>query len=152
MIEDENSQNILVLIVDDDAAHRMIARKALEQAGFAVEEAAGGEEGLRAVERVRPKLVLLDIMMPEFNGYDVCAALRRNPRFVNLPVLMFTALDDVYSIDCAFEAGATSLITKPFSWTLLAHHVNYAMRVSQLEEELRETKEMLESALKVHEK
>jgi PleD family two-component response regulator len=64
----------------------------------------------------------------------------------------FTALDDVYSIDCAFEAGATSLITKPFSWTLLAHHVNYAMRVSQLEEELRETKEMLESALKVHEK
>jgi PleD family two-component response regulator len=152
MIEDEQSQDTLVLIVDDDAAHRMIARKALEQAGFAVEEAAGGEEGLRAVERVRPDLVLLDIMMPEFNGYDVCVALRGNPLFANLPVLMFTALDDVHSIDCAFEAGATSLITKPFSWTLLAHHVNYAMRVSQLEQELHETKEMLESAMKVHEK
>jgi PleD family two-component response regulator len=152
MIEDGNSQDTRVLIVDDDAAHRMIARKALEQAGFAVEEAAGGEEGLRAIERDRPKLVLLDIMMPEINGYDVCGALRRNPQFVNLPVVMFTALDDVESIDRAFEAGATSLITKPFSWTLLAHHVNYALRVSQLEEELRKTKEMLESALKVQER
>lgn len=150
MIEGEISQNSLVLIIDDDAAHRLIARKSLEQASFAVEEAAGGEEGLCAVERVRPDLVLLDIMMPEFDGYKVCAELRRNLQFVNLPVLMFTALDDVHSIDLAFEAGATNLITKPFSWTLLPHHVKYALRVSQVEEELRKTKELLESVRKAY--
>jgi DNA-binding response OmpR family regulator len=145
MIEEKDCGHALILIIDDDAAHRTIARKALEQAGFAVEEAESGEEGLCVVERARPDLILLDIMMPKLSGYDVCTELRRNPQFVNLPVLMVTALDDVESVNLAFEAGATNFIIKPINWTLLAYHVKYALRASQTEDELRKTKKLLES-------
>ncbi len=156
MIEAEDRENVLILIIDDDAAHRLIARKALEQAGFVVEEAEDGKQGLLAVKKTRPDLVLLDVMMPKFDGYDVCVELRRDPEFMNLPVLMVTALDDIESINRAFEAGATNFVTKPVNWTVFAFHVKYILRASQNAEELYKTKQLLtlahESAEVVHKK
>ncbi len=103
MTEREDRESVLTLSIDDDAAHRLIARKALEQAGFMVEEAEDGKQGLLAVKKTRPDLVLLDVMMPKFDGYDVCVELRRDPEFMNLPILMITALDDIDSINRAFD-------------------------------------------------
>jgi DNA-binding response OmpR family regulator len=154
MTEREDGENALILIIDDDAAHRLVARKALEQAGFMVEEAKDGEQGFFAVMRTRPDLVLLDVMMPKFDGYKVCVELRRDPEFMNLPILMITALDDIESINRAFDAGATNFITKPVKWTALAFHVKYILRASQ--NELHKAKELLvlahELAEVVHEK
>jgi DNA-binding response OmpR family regulator len=156
MIEKEDREDVLILIIDDDAAHRLIARKALEQAGFMVEEAEDGKQGLLAVKKTRPALVLLDVMMPKFDGYDVCVELRRDPEFMSLPVLMVTALDDIESINRAFEAGATNFVTKPVNWTVLAYHVKYILRASQKAEELYKTKQLLtlalESAEVIHKK
>jgi DNA-binding response OmpR family regulator len=156
MIEAEDCENALILIIDDDAGHRLIARKSLEQAGFMVEEAEDGKQGLLAVKKTRPDLVLLDVMMPKFDGYDVCVELRRDPESMNLPVLMVTALDDIESINRAFEAGGTNFVTKPVNWTVLAFHVKYILRASQNAEELNKTKQLLtlarESAEVVHKK
>ncbi len=141
MTEREDGENMLILIIDNDAAHRLIARKALEQAGFMVEEAEDGKQGLLAIKKTRPDLVLLDVMMPKFDGYDVCVELRRDPEFMNLPVLMVTALDDIESINRAFEAGATNFVTKPVNWTALAFQVKYVLRANQNAEELHKTKQ-----------
>ncbi len=141
MTEREDRESVLTLIIDDDAAHRLIARIALEKAGFMVEEAEDGKQGLLAVKKIRPDLVLLDVMMPKFDGYSVCVELRRDPEFMNLPILMITALDDIDSINRAFDAGATNFVTKPVNWTALAFHVKYILRASQ--NELHKTKELL---------
>jgi DNA-binding response OmpR family regulator len=143
MAEKEDGENVLILIIDDDSAHRLVARNALEQAGFVVEEAKDGEQGFFAVLRTRPDLVLLDVMMPKFDGYEFCAELRRDPEFMNLPVLMVTALDDFESINRAFEVGATNFVTKPVNWVALAFQVKYVLRASQNAEELYKTKQFM---------
>ncbi|MFB3082572.1 MAG: response regulator [Gammaproteobacteria bacterium] len=132
-----------VVIIDDDAALRVMAREALEQAGFEVEEAADGEQGLAVIESVLPDIVLLDVMMPKLDGFALCTQLRRHPNFVHLPVMMITGLEDVQSIDRAFRIGATHFLTKPINWALLSHHVRYALRNSQLEQDLLESDQAL---------
>ncbi len=141
--EAEDSESLQILIIDDDAAHLLIARKALERAGFKVDEAEDGKQGLLAIKKTRPDLVLLDVMMPEFNGYDVCVELRRDPEFMNLPVVMVTALDDIDSVERAFEAGATNFVTKPVNWVILSYHVKYILRAHQKAEQLHRTKQLL---------
>ncbi len=143
MTETEERESVRILIIDDDAAHLLIARKSLERAGFTVEEASNGKQGLRSIKETRPDLVLLDIMMPEFSGYDVCAELRRGPEFMNLPIVMVTALDDIESVKRAFEAGATNFVTKPVNWVVLSYHVKFILRANQKAEELHRAKQLL---------
>jgi PAS domain S-box-containing protein len=126
----------LVLVVDDDRTVRILVREALEQAGFAVEEAADGVQAMAAFERLRPDIVLLDVGLPEVDGFAVCAALRRRPADELRPVLMMTALDDLESIRRAYEVGATDFITKPVNWAILSHRVRYMLRASQTLEAL----------------
>src|ERR1043166_274237 len=118
-------QKQLVLLVDDDAAVRMLAREALEQAGFAVEEAADGETGVAAFERIRPDIILLDVMMPVLDGFKACAALRKLPGGEHVPVL-----NDPASSYPAYQVGATVFVPKPIAWTLLVHRVRYLLRAS----------------------
>ena len=127
----------MVMIVDDDQAQRVMVRAALEKLEFVVEEAADGEEALAAIKSTPPDIVLLDVMMPVLDGFGLCAQLRRDPRFTHLPVLMITGLDDVESIERAFEVGATHFLTKPLNWTLLGFQVGYVLRSSRLAEQLR---------------
>ena len=136
-----------VVIIDDDAALRVMAREALEQADFEVEEAADGEQGLAVIESVLPDIVLLDVMMPKLDGFALCTQLRRHPKFVHLPVMMITGLEDVQSIDRAFQIGATHFLTKPINWALLSHHVRYALRNSQLEDELFQSDQALRARI-----
>ena len=87
-----------VLVIDDDTIARMLAREALEQSGWLVEEAENGRLGVEAFVRHYPDLVLLDIMMPEMDGFAVCAEVRRLPTGTHTPVLMMTGLEDYQSI------------------------------------------------------
>src|SRR5688572_29387464 len=92
----------LALVIDDDAALRMLAREVLEECGLRVEEAEDGAAGLAAFERVRPNIVLLDVMMPRMDGFEACAQLRKLACGANTPVLMMTGLDDNASIERAY--------------------------------------------------
>lgn len=112
-----------VLVVDDQADERAIQGAMLGHLGYAVEEAANGEEGLRLAQAQAPDLVLLDIAMPRLDGLAVCRALRADPRTAAVPVLLFTAsvVGDLEAI--AREAGANGILAKPVDPHLVAEAV-----------------------------
>jgi two-component system OmpR family response regulator len=114
-----------VLIVDDDAHIRDVIRFALEQAGMTVSEASNGEEGLRRIEALRPDLVILDIVMPEMDGLDMCRQLRKQS---DLPVLFLSSRDEEIDRILGLELGGDDYLTKPFSPRELVARVNVIFR------------------------
>ena len=121
----------LVLVVEDDDTARFLVRASLEHSGLAVEEATNGREGVAAFERLRPDLVLLDVLMPEMDGFAACAAIRSLPGGELVPVLMMTGLDDVDSIRQAYLSGATDFTSKPIHGTILGHRARYLIRAGK---------------------
>lgn len=120
----------LMLVVDDEPALRLMLQATLQQAGFEVEEAACCAEGLAAFDRLRPDLVLLDVMMPDGDGFGVCRQIRERSYGRDVPVVMVTGLDDTDSINLAYQSGATDFITKPINWAVVGHRVRYILRAS----------------------
>jgi len=118
----------LILVVDDDPGTRLLAAASLRQAGYAAVEAADGDDGISAFRRVRPDLVLLDVVMPRMDGFTACREIRRLPGGDRVPVLMMTGLDDLTSIHRAYEVGATDFVTKPIHWVILGYRVGYLLR------------------------
>jgi diguanylate cyclase (GGDEF)-like protein/PAS domain S-box-containing protein len=139
----------LVLIVDDDPALRLTVRASLGQAGFAVEEAEDGVDAIPAFMQMRPDIVLLDVMMPKMDGFQVCEALRGMSAGMHTPILMMTGLDDVESINRAYGAGATDFIAKPFNWVILGHRVRYIWRASTAFNDLRISETRLANAQRI---
>jgi signal transduction histidine kinase len=130
------SKKPVVLVVEDERTQRMILRAALERDGFEVEESVDGLDGLQAFDRIRPDIVLMDVRMPGMDGFAACAALRRRPDAERVPILMLTILNDLESINRAYEAGATDFITKPVAWPVLGHRLRYMLRASKAFNEL----------------
>ncbi len=120
-----------ILIVDDDLNSRILVRECLEQAGFLVEEACDGEEGLSVFERTGPDIVLLDVIMPGLDGFEVCQKIRESEAGGGVPILMMTGLDDEESINRAYEVGATDFTSKPLNWTILPHRIRYLLRANR---------------------
>src|SRR5712692_2847937 len=118
----------LVLIVDDEAALVTMLRYNLEKEGFAVCEAANGEEALTHIVEQKPDVVLLDWMLPLVSGIEVCRQIRRAPASRTLPVIMLTARgeegDRVRGLNC----GADDYVTKPFSPAELVARIRTVMR------------------------
>jgi diguanylate cyclase (GGDEF)-like protein len=125
-----------ILVVDDDLMLRTMAGRALERAGHHVVLVDSGEACLAAFESRDFDLLLLDVMMPGIDGFQVCRALRQHPRGRYLPIFMLTGLDDTESVDAAYQAGATDFIVKPINWNLLVHRVNYGLRAGHATREL----------------
>ncbi|MBI4788718.1 MAG: PAS domain S-box protein [Chloroflexi bacterium] len=101
-----------ILIVDDDASIRALLRQELETAGYRVEEARDGLEALTQVKRDRPDLVILDVMMPELNGFDVTAVLRNDPETTNIPIIILSIIHDQAR---GYRLGVDRYITKPMN-------------------------------------
>jgi len=99
----------VILVVDDEITARLVTREVLINAGFSVEEAEDGDAALRAIDDVKPDIVIADVMMPIMDGFTLCKEIRRRPDGRLLPVLMVTGLDDVASIHRAYEVGANRL-------------------------------------------
>jgi diguanylate cyclase (GGDEF)-like protein len=138
---------LIALVVDDDRGARLITSSLLRQSGFIVEEAENGIEALSAFERFKPSIVLLDVVMPEMDGFSVCAKIRgRSEEGRHIPILMMTGLDDIDSINRAYDAGATDFITKPINWTIFSHRLRYIWRSTLVSDDLRKS-EMKNRAL-----
>lgn len=90
-----------------------------------------GEAALRSLETGAFDVVLLDIEMPGLSGFDVLKRLRSRTETASLPVIMITGREDIVSIDKAFELGATSFVSKPVNWRLLAYQVRFVVRASR---------------------
>ena len=138
-----------VLLVDDDSTTRMLTAAALVNAGLDVVEAAGGKAALSEFENWLPDLVLLDVMMPDLDGFSVCRTIRSSRRGAYVPVIMLTGLEGSESIDEAYEAGATDYISKPINWTLLSHRVRYVLRAAATRQALAVSEERLLEAQRV---
>ena len=109
------SGSLLVLVVDDDEDLRLLARKALTKAGHRVLEADNGREGLQLAESQKPDLMLLDLNMPDMDGYEVLRRLRTREAGRPLPVIVLTGQNDEDSARRSFEVGATDFLVKPFT-------------------------------------
>ena len=101
-----------ILVVDDEANNLAVLRKILEP-DYKLIFARSGQEALAAVEKHQPVLILLDIQMPDMNGYQVCETLKRNPATVDIPVIFVTALCDTGFEELGFEAGCVDYLSKP---------------------------------------
>ena len=143
----DSTRQALILVVDDDPGACLVMRETLESAGFAVIEASDGVEGCRQYEEHHPDLLLVDIIMPRMDGYELCRELRKRPQSANVPIVMVTGLDDVSSIARAYDAGATDFMSKPGNWAILNYRVRYVLRA----EELRRNQERLIAAKEVAE-
>lgn len=120
----------LILAVDDDEAIRILMKVALKRCGFRVEVAANGLKACDAFHRLNPDAILMDINMPEMDGFTACEAIRATPEGRHTPILIMAGIDDMGSIDRAFEAGATDFISKPINWALLKYRIKYMLRAS----------------------
>ncbi|MEO5368168.1 MAG: EAL domain-containing protein [Magnetococcus sp. WYHC-3] len=133
-----------LLVVDDNATERLPMRLVLENEGFDIVEAACADEALQRMEEERFDGIILDVVMPGMNGFELCETIRRMPDGTLLPVLLVTGLDDVASITRAYQAGATDFITKPVNWDLLGHRVRYLLRTNRQARELDARKRALQ--------
>jgi diguanylate cyclase (GGDEF)-like protein len=139
----------LVLIIDDDPIDRVLVTESLADKGFRLIEADTATQGLRLIEELRPDLVLLDIMLPDIDGFAACSRLRLSAHGRHLPVLMMTGLDDVNSMRRAFHAGATDFVTKPLDPALLEFRLRYLLRATAIGNELRQSEALLASAQRI---
>ncbi len=135
-----------ILVVDDDPTLRLLASEALTSQGLEVREAENGTRALELFQTESPDLVLLDVQMPGLDGFTVCERIRGLPGGLHTPIVIMTGLDDVDSICRAYEAHATDFITKPLSWIILVHRVEYLLRASENVVELHLSRERLEKA------
>ncbi len=118
-----------ILIVEDDSTIRCILEMALRAAGYEhVTSAARGDEGLEAARKLRPDLVLLDLMLPGLDGLSVCRRIRESPALAETRIIMLTARSEEQDIVRGLEIGADDYVTKPFSREVLLARIRAVLR------------------------
>ncbi|WP_084605371.1 two-component system response regulator [Psychromonas aquimarina] len=135
-----------ILVVDDDEMTRLLIRRSLSDNLYNIIEAENGSQGLSLFNEQLPDIVLLDVQLPELNGFEVCRRIRESLHGKDVPVVMITGTDDTESIDRAYRLGATDFIVKPINWSLIEHHVRYILRASYYLESLKKSEKRLEHA------
>lgn len=110
-----------ILVVDDDTPIRSLLRQELSEAGYQVEEAANGKAALDMVRLNKPDLIILDVMMPEINGFDVAAVLKNDPATMDIPIIILSIVQDK---ERGFRIGVDRYLTKPINIEKLFHEVD----------------------------
>jgi class 3 adenylate cyclase len=135
----------VILVVDDNEDNREMLARRLERQGYQVRTAAGGGEALAMLARDAADLVLLDVMMPDLDGYAVLARLKADPALHDIPVLMISSLDEVESVARCIELGADDYLPKPFSPVILRARVSASLEKKRLrDQEARHLRELAE--------
>jgi len=134
-----------ILLVDDVSANLKILEDMLRADGHRTRSARTGEAALRAAESQPPDLVLLDVMMPEMDGYEVCRRLKANPDLASVPVIFLSALGEIEDKIEAFASGGVDYVTKPFQLDEVRARVTTHLRLHQLQVEVEEYSRGLES-------
>lgn len=104
----------IILIVDDEPAGRQTLESILDEQGYRLEMAENGLQALEKARQLLPDVILLDVMMPNMDGFEVCRRIRSDPTLAEIPIIMLTALDDRKSLLDGLDAGADDYITKPY--------------------------------------
>jgi len=123
-----------ILVVDDDPNARDIVRMYLEAKGYRVSTAADGKEALAKLEEVRPELVLLDVMMPGMDGWEVARVIKNHPQFASVRLVMLTARSDFTDKQEGLRSGADDYIVKPIRLEELGERVEKNLAARRVEE------------------
>jgi len=125
-----------ILIIDDDEDIRELLSYNLIKEGFIVYSAENGANGIKLADKANPDLILLDVMMPEMDGIEVCESLRKIPKFQNTMICFLTARNEDYSQIAGLEAGADDYIAKPIKPKVLLSKINALIRRNSAKIEL----------------
>jgi diguanylate cyclase (GGDEF)-like protein len=117
-----------ILVVDDDTVFSLLASETLQQAGYTALVAGTGREALALLVAHKPDLVLLDVELPDTNGFDLCGRIRATPGGADIPIVMVTGHNDTESIERAFMVGATDFVHKPVLWQTLPQRIEFILR------------------------
>ena len=128
-----------ILIVDDETAARDLLEAVLEKAGYKAEQADGGTSALARAGVAPPDLILLDLMMPWMNGFELCQRLKKDPRTDAVPVIVVTALGEITDKEAALTSGADDFVRKPLDPEDLCARVRAMLRVRQIRQDLDRT-------------
>lgn len=123
-----DNSNLRILIVDDEPDIRELLEYHLKKEGYKVKTATNGEEALEKMEKKIPDLVLLDIMMPEMNGMEVCKAMRENDRYKDTIIAFLSARSEEFTQISALDLGGDDFIQKPIKPSLLKSRINALLR------------------------
>jgi adenylate cyclase len=125
-----------ILIVDDNPANVKILQTRLGAEGYEIVTATDGEAGLAAARQQTPDLILLDVMMPKLDGFEVCRRLRADPEFPFTPIILVTAMTDSKNVVAGLEAGGDEYLTKPVDHAALAARVRSMLRIKALQDKV----------------
>ncbi|MDR2493692.1 MAG: response regulator transcription factor [Spirochaetaceae bacterium] len=117
-----------ILIVDDEIINADFFDVMLSKLGFVVEKANDGVEALEKIKKFHPDLIMLDNIMPRMSGWELTKTLKENPKFKEIPIIMFSALDDVKDKVESFELGVDDYITKPFNFSEVLARIRVILR------------------------
>ncbi len=120
---EEDRKKIKIVVIDDLGTNRTFFQRILEKRGYTVLTACSGEEGIPLVKKEKPKLVLLDFVMPGMRGPEVCKAIKTDQTTKDVPVLFLTSVDTPTDIIACYEQGAENFLTKPIQAGELIKHV-----------------------------
>lgn len=141
---DDRNKKFNILIVDDASKNIQVVASILKQKGYQMSFARNGKTALSHTETTTFDLILLDIMMPEMDGYEVCERLKKNPGTKDIPVIFLTAKTDTESVLKGFELGAVDYVTKPFNAAELLARVKTHLELKWAKEDLRNSRDQLQ--------
>jgi len=147
-----NKHTSIILVIDDEPIARLTLSSLLEGAGYHIEMAENGPEGIKKAKKLQPDVILLDVMMPGMDGYEVCRQLRADAQLAEVPIFMITALDDRNSRLAGLSAGADDFLTKPFDSLELDIRLNMLKRVDRYRHLLEEREKLNEALLQLSRK
>jgi len=137
-----------ILVVDDVPANLDVVVQLLTTSGYEILVATNGEESLKVAADSRPDLVLLDVMMPGIDGYEVCRRLKADAHLMSIPVLFLTARDDLPGVSKGFASGGADYITKPFNKDELVNRIRTQLERRMLRRQLDTLQAELEATRK----
>ena len=137
MKDDSTQSQYTILAVDDQELNLAILEDYLVPLGYRVIKARNGREALEQIQSARPDLVLLDIMMPEIDGYEVCRRVKENPESRDIPVVMVTSLEGTDDLVKALESGADEFLTKPVNDIEIRARVKSLLKKKTLNDQLK---------------
>lgn len=129
-----------ILLVDDNEQNLELLQAYLEELGCPIRAERDGQGALNSIARQRPDVILLDVMMPQMSGFQVCSKIKGDPRTKGIPIVMVTALNEVADVERAVECGADDFLTKPVQRIELLTRVRTLMRLGAAQRQLDEAK------------
>lgn len=145
----DNGKNelIKILIVDDVAANRFVLRDIIQEIGYQPVLAENGMQALKIVNRIGPQLIILDIAMPEMDGYEFCKIVKENPKTREIPIIFISAFDDPSDVVKGFDLGGEDYITKPFIPKVVKARLRLHLKLCEANNEMQEMNRRLQSSV-----